>query len=492
MEHNRDGYQHNNQQTGTIVVASCSLGELLAGSELTASDNSLITGKLHLPEYQRPYRWGVQEVNRLLNDLTDFFKDGGEAKTGHDFYLGSIILHQTSQNGEQRLNIIDGQQRLTTMALLAYCWNQQNNTIQPLPESDLEFSAPESQNTIYRNLKWLAKQSLPELDFQQINITLVVTRSEDDAYRFFETQNSGGVRLSGPDIIKAHHLRAVPRKEQDSCARVWEAMGELSPLVDALIKGRYWQTLQFREQASHRQPRIVREQIVEELSQATHNHSTDLAYRQVQFQHQPGGWSQNLAANGYAMRQPLNAGLNSIHYLQYFHTLREKLLIEQKQPERFTFHWVYNQLVLNANGSPYLKKLYDSAILLYVSQFGEQQLFEASLWLLRVIYSKRLSNQKTVRESSVQAFVRDTPVLDWIASSFTHSQLMVYLQGFRYEVDSSNLDAKSTSVKKGFVDAVAKSLNVKLPEDKFQIAKSYDEQLIKGISDLVSNLEAAV
>ena len=49
---------------------------------------------------------------------------------------------------------------------------------------------------------------------RQIEFTLVITQSEDDAYQFFETQNTGGVRLSGPDIIKAHHLRAIDKPLQ--------------------------------------------------------------------------------------------------------------------------------------------------------------------------------------------------------------------------------------------------------------------------------------
>ena len=137
-------------QSETIVVASCSLNELLAGNAITGSNNSSIQGTLTLPEYQRPYRWREKELSRLLDDLRTYFAAGGEAKTGHDFYLGSIILHQTEdkKSGEAVLNIIDGQQRLTTMALLAYCLNQQGDS---LPEGNLEFKAPESQNTICRN-----------------------------------------------------------------------------------------------------------------------------------------------------------------------------------------------------------------------------------------------------------------------------------------------------------------------------------------------------
>ena len=459
-----------------IVVASCSLSELLAGTAITASDGSQIQGRLKLPEYQRPYRWSEKELNRLVEDLSDYFQSGGEARTGHDFYLGSIILHQTHKDEEPLLNIIDGQQRLTSMAMLAYCWNRKNESLQPLPESELQYSAPESQDTICRNLQWLAQRSLPELDFEQVNITLVVTHSEDDAYRFFETQNTGGVRLSGPDIIKAHHLRAVPRIQQNDYARLWEGMDDLSPLVDLLMKGRYWQTLRFRNMASHRNLTQKRTNIVAELAEQTARSKVDVAYRKVQFQHDPGGWSQTLLAEGYALRQPLNEGVNTIQYLRYFHQLRKQVLEDQSEMGLNHFYDTYNQLAIKANGSPYLKKLYDSTLLLYISQFGLEQLHEASLWLFRVVFSKRLSNEKTVREDTVQSFVKGTPVLDWIATSFSHSQLMEYLRTFSYSVDNSYLDKKS-SIKRRFVSVVSEALVFDLPEDAAVLAARYDQQL---------------
>lgn len=480
----------------TIIVASCSLHDLLSGAGITGSDGSRISGQLTLPEYQRPYRWRKRELAGLLADLRDYFSTpkAEEISTSqhHDFYLGSIILHQTSNDKSPLLNIIDGQQRLTTMALLAWCWNQHKGDmdLEPLPVGSLAFSAPESQNTILANLKWLQEplpqQELPALDYRQINITLVVTRSEDDAYRFFETQNSGGVRLEGPDIIKAHHLRAIHPQQQDNSAREWEKMKQLPELVDLLMKGRLWQSLQFREQFSHRDASNTRKQIVEELASNTDTQSEDMAYRPVRFLHTPSGWCQHLSAHGYALRQPLNAGHNTVHYLRYFHGLKQQWLVERSTPGHQAFFDSYKALILNANGSPYLKKLYDSAILLYLSQFGDEHLYEASLWLFRAVYSPRLSNQKTVRESSVQAFARSSNLLDWIATSFNHQQLIAHLRKFPYTVDSSNLD--ENSVKKRFVTAVAKHLSFDglLQHKKDELANQYDEALKRAIPQKIS------
>lgn len=78
----------------------------------------LKSGKEHpfvIPEYQRPYAWGEDEIVTLFDDLWEFSiehtKPGG-AKT---YFLGSIVSFE-NENGEKE--IIDGQQRITSLFLL--------------------------------------------------------------------------------------------------------------------------------------------------------------------------------------------------------------------------------------------------------------------------------------------------------------------------------------------------------------------------------------
>jgi len=459
-----------------LVVASTSLARIFGGEPIKASDGSLISGDLHLPEYQRPYCWGKPQMSRLLADLKSHFKRSSQ-QLKHDFYLGTIILHQDKNS--KHLNIIDGQQRLTSMALLCHLAK-----VKPTPR--LKFHAPESQSRIRRNLAAFAGEREHFFDLQSINITLVVTRSQDDAYRFFETQNTGGVRLSGPDIIKAHHLRAIEAEKQNQYALDWERMGKLDPLIDATMKARHWHSLAWRDLSSQREPAKVRQEIVYELAEATNSTGQDLAYRQLCF---PANSPRQIGhpGEGYAMRQPLDAGVNAIHYLRYFHTLRQSLLVQSNAPFQQHFYDFYHSLVRNADSSPFLKQFYDCTLLLYVSHFGHGHLLEAALWLFRVVFSPRVSNKKTVRESTVQAFAREHPVLDWVASSYTHQQLLGYLQGFSYTVDPNNLDTAG-SVKRRFVDAVCATLNLELDvNDASQIKELFDSQLQSAITQMVSS-----
>jgi len=312
----------------------------------------------------------------------------------------------------------------------------------------------------------------------------VVTRSEDDAYRFFETQNTGGVRLGGPDIIKAHHLRAIDRNKQNDFARKWEALGDLTPVVGTLVKGRYWQKLNNRNVPSHRQPHLVRSTIVSELGEST-GKGNDIAYGRFERTYLPdGGQIDKQAQQGYELRQPLNSGINTIHYFTYFEGLRHKYLsgnhkLTQSDQPIDHFYSFYQNLICKLEGCSFLKGLFDTALLIYISQFGEQQLDIAAKKLFRVIYSPRVSNQKAVRENSISAFVRDNPVLDWIAASYTHSMCFDYLDRFSFKTDPANLAADTNSVKKRFIFKVLKHFEIEVGSNLSQqdLASEYTAQL---------------
>ncbi|CAH7455091.1 conserved hypothetical protein [Vibrio chagasii] len=448
-----------------VVVASCTLDKLFSGVSILACDGKVeknVHGMLAIPEYQRPYRWNEAQITRLLNDFKLHQQElVGKPEAEHcPFYLGSVILHQH----DDKLNIIDGQQRLTTMALISHLANK---------HSDLElvYESPESQQQIKHNLGWLYKHeaSLAYIDFAQINITLVVTDSEDEAYRFFETQNTGGVRLAGPDIIKAHHLRAIDEKDKSAVntfATRWETLGDLNPVVDILLRGRYWQYLHFRDYPLHNQTQQVRNSIVTELAEQT-GKGDDIAFGRIARTYMPyGGESLAQPQVGYELRQPLNSGANTIHYLQYFEQLRQTYLLNNvAQAELAGFFEFYQKLVCKLEGCGYLKQLYDACLLLYISQHGQQSLEVAAKKLFRVVYSRRVENQKAVKEKSVPAFVKETPVLDWIAMSYTPEQCFAQLDGFKLSVDKSGFD--KNSVKKRFVEKVSQYFGLDIDKQDY-------------------------
>ena len=70
-----------------------------------------------IPDYQRPYAWNEEECRTLWEDLFSFiFPDNDKDKFNDDeYFLGPIV---TFKNHYRQSEIIDGQQRLTTLMLL--------------------------------------------------------------------------------------------------------------------------------------------------------------------------------------------------------------------------------------------------------------------------------------------------------------------------------------------------------------------------------------
>jgi uncharacterized protein with ParB-like and HNH nuclease domain len=71
-----------------------------------------------IPDYQRPYAWELDKCQTLWDDIFEFaFPDNDQEKFNKDdeYFLGSIV---TFKNERDKLEIIDGQQRLTTLMLL--------------------------------------------------------------------------------------------------------------------------------------------------------------------------------------------------------------------------------------------------------------------------------------------------------------------------------------------------------------------------------------
>lgn len=83
----------------------------------------LLTMHFHIPSYQRGYRWERKHVEALLNDLSEFCNQAASASSSQgQFYcmqpLAVVKNHRLSSEGKTVYDVIDGQQRLTTLYLL--------------------------------------------------------------------------------------------------------------------------------------------------------------------------------------------------------------------------------------------------------------------------------------------------------------------------------------------------------------------------------------
>ena len=79
--------------------------------KLDKSIREIWEDKYVVPLYQRNFAWTEREINLLLQDIYDSFRKAPDS----NYYIGSLIVLRR-QDGT--LEVIDGQQRLTTMVLL--------------------------------------------------------------------------------------------------------------------------------------------------------------------------------------------------------------------------------------------------------------------------------------------------------------------------------------------------------------------------------------
>ena len=65
-----------------------------------------------IPRYQRPYKWADEQIDKLWDDLTEAYENETES-----YFLGSVIT-AASKESSSYLDIVDGQQRITTLMIL--------------------------------------------------------------------------------------------------------------------------------------------------------------------------------------------------------------------------------------------------------------------------------------------------------------------------------------------------------------------------------------
>ena len=164
--------------------------------------------------------WNKKKAETLLNDWKDYLQSVQYQK-GIDYYMGTIIIHKDKEY--HKFNIVDGQQRITTLLIIDYVFNGTSSAmIRYKNQIEIDVNNHKSKNNINTITtfakKYCRKGSRYELlkqndIFQHLRFTVIMTENEDDAFTFFDSQNNRGVQPSAVDVLKAVHLRAIHTDE---------------------------------------------------------------------------------------------------------------------------------------------------------------------------------------------------------------------------------------------------------------------------------------
>lgn len=90
-------------------------------------EKEYLSCKFFIPSYQRGYRWKSTQVKQLIGDVMDFRKNKPHVQAAEElpFYcLQPLVVKKISRNNEIWYEVIDGQQRLTTLFIILYAINE--------------------------------------------------------------------------------------------------------------------------------------------------------------------------------------------------------------------------------------------------------------------------------------------------------------------------------------------------------------------------------
>ncbi len=180
---------------------------------------------LNIPEYQRPYRWNKSNVRQLLEDIKSSFLSGKK-----HYLIGSVILHDNKT--ENHFDIVDGQQRLTTLLLIQKKCSE--ITQAPYTPSNLKYNS-HSYNCIQQNYQFLNEWFAENVNGQvkeywhyileNCQFVKIVVDDLSEAFQMFDSQNGRGKELAAYNLLKAYHIKAMEQNSFDEkklCDMRWE------------------------------------------------------------------------------------------------------------------------------------------------------------------------------------------------------------------------------------------------------------------------------
>lgn len=225
-----------------------------------------------VPIYQRNYAWGAAQIEQLISDIHDALHDALEHRES-SYFLGNLVVTPRDESGNN-FEVIDGQQRLTTLYLLLTLlqgdgsspWNRHQGRLQyasraraaeALRRVGQESSLPPGQaqgpmadddgaihdgfNIIQQHEKLrhpADRRAFANFLRTCVTVVRVSLPPKTDLNRYFEIMNTRGEQLQPVDIVKARLMSQLPESERATFAWIWDACADLDVYVQmALTRG---------------------------------------------------------------------------------------------------------------------------------------------------------------------------------------------------------------------------------------------------------------
>lgn len=421
---------------------------------------TLLNDELRMPEYQRPYRWGKDLALKFFEDTyTAFINDKAE------YRLGTVILCNSEK--ENMYYIVDGLQRMTTLSIVFYIFNElmeesieniddnESNTLNYglINEGYDELSCASIRNNylvlrekIYSVFSFGKIKNSGEkednLNDKSRKITLenyrryllenctfvkVVIDNEDEAFQFFDSQNSRGKGLAPHDLLKAYHLREMENDldiiEKKEIIKTWEDRDEYvlreffsEHMYPILMWYRYKNGLNY----STKDIKIfkgVKKSKAERYNYFNYNYSANLYIeKQFTYSNNLGMGEENKIASTnliiiegcenepmyqFQLTQPIIAGKRFFKYCSQYLAIFDK--VEEYVKNYFEVEYE-SKIMRRRRGDVYVYNMFINALVFFVDKFNFAELNTQRLRILyRWAYSLRIK-RRAVKKVAVNKY----------------------------------------------------------------------------------------
>ncbi|GAA1233055.1 hypothetical protein JOF42_000789 [Microbacterium phyllosphaerae] len=251
--------------TGELNARLLTVGELF-------TDDTVYT----VPVYQRNYAWRAPQIEQLISDIQDAASEV-DSDPDAGYFLGNLIVTARPSISPD-FEVIDGQQRLTTLHLLLSFLTESRALTSDTHTDRLRYEsrprAAEALRRVARNAATISTHDFaaredtgihegfnviqqfikqhPTLrspdaltafaDYLCRKVTLVRAElpKETDLNRYFEVMNTRGQQLQQVDIVKARLMSRLPEPSEQSCfAWIWDACADMDSYVQmSLTRGK--------------------------------------------------------------------------------------------------------------------------------------------------------------------------------------------------------------------------------------------------------------
>jgi len=336
---------------------------------LSAVQNELFC----IPTYQRPYVWQEEHISKLLSDCLNSFKTNPE----QPYYLGTVLTDNKVNFSE----LIDGQQRFTTLWLLAFSFSYmgvKSNLSQFLKFEDklrLDFEIrteikeyfelllkrpdealkkysekeiklrPYLKNIVeaITTIQGILNQIKGEIDLSQFgnyvynNVLLVnnTTPKNVDLNKLFATINNSGVQLEQTDIVKANLLKRI-NSQKVLYSKIWESCENMDDYFERNIRKLFntsnWRKLTKEDFYEFDEAKFTFENKGENNSLSKGYLISQIVKKEVEHFDEIGDATETETSNEINCRSVINFGQLLLH------TFRIYLFNKQKDDFEGTFH----------------------------------------------------------------------------------------------------------------------------------------------------------